>query len=86
MAKKEHGGKPEVVRISFEPAEGGLVSETHMKYKRGGQGGGPDYDHETERGIHSTMEDAQAHLEEHFGKHFGAKKAAKAPEPPEAEE
>lgn len=86
MAKKESGGKPEVVRISFEPAEGGLVSETNMKYKRGGQGGGPDWDHETERAIHPTMEHAQEHLAEHMGQHFGAKKAVKEEPAKEAED
>jgi hypothetical protein len=37
--------KGEVMGLEFKPAKGGLISETHMKYKRGGQGGGPMEDH-----------------------------------------
>jgi len=57
--------KGEVVGMEFRPAtgaDGGLVSETHMKYKRGGQGGGPMEDHEMEEAIHPTMKHAQEHL------------------------
>lgn len=84
--KKERGGKPEIQSVNFEPAEGGLVSETRMKYKRGGQGGGPDYDYETERAIHPSIEHAAEHLREKLGHHFGAKKATKEEAPAEAKD
>lgn len=64
-------GKSEVCEVSFKPAKGGLVSETRTKSKRGGQGGGPDYDYETENGVHSTLEHASKHLKSTLGHHFG---------------
>ena len=67
--------KGEVLGIEFKPAKGGLVSETHMRYKRGGQGGGPDWDHESETGVHPNMEHAHAHLEAMMGHCFGAGEA-----------
>ncbi len=69
--KKAQGGKPEVDEVSFKPAEGGVISETRSKYKRGGQGGGPDYDYEHTTAIHSTIEHAQAHLAKTMGGHYG---------------
>jgi len=54
--------KGEVMRLEFKPAKGGLISETHMKYKRGGQGGGPMEDHEMESAVHRPMKHAQEHL------------------------
>lgn len=75
---KERGGKPEVESIEFRPAEGpALISTTRTKYKRGGQGGGPSHDYESEEAVHTSLEDAHEHLNEHFGGHFGKKSAKK---------
>jgi hypothetical protein len=72
--------KGEVQEVSFRPAEGGLVSETHTKFKRSGQGGGPDFDHERETAIHPTIEHAHDHLSAMLGHHFGTEKKAAKPE------
>ena len=58
--------KSELVEVSYRPAKGGIVSETRTRTRRSGQGGGPDYDHETEQGVHPTTQHAQAHLKELF--------------------
>jgi len=74
----EKGRKPgHVESISFRPAEGGLVSETTTKYKRGGSGGGPDSEYDRETGIHPTIEHAIAHLKETMGHHYKGGKPAK---------
>lgn len=41
-ANSSNRDKGEVIAVEFRPAKGGATSETHMKYKRGGQGDGPD--------------------------------------------
>lgn len=56
------GKKGELIEVSFKPAKGGVISETRSKHKRGGQGGGPDYDYETENAVHSSAEAAGKHL------------------------
>lgn len=63
--------KGEVISVEFRPAKGGVVSETRTKYKRGGQGGGPMDDYEHETAVHSTKEDAAAHLHAALGKAWG---------------
>jgi hypothetical protein len=63
--------KAELLEVSYKPAQGGVISETRTRMKRGGQGGGPDYDHETEQAVHPTLEHAQKHLSKVFGKTFG---------------
>jgi hypothetical protein len=60
----------EVCEVSFKPAKGGVISETRTKMKRGGQGGGPDYDYKTENGVHPSMEHASAHLKSTLGHSF----------------
>lgn len=74
-------GKGEVIAVEFRPAKGGATSETHMKYKRGGQGGGPMEDHEREMAVHATKEDAHKHLDKMMGdcwsKQDGDKEAEK---------
>ena len=60
--------KPEVVAVEFRPLkEGGVMSTTRTETKRGGQGGGPSMDYESEDRAHSTMEDAHAHLTKCLG-------------------
>lgn len=54
--------KPELLEVSYRPAKGGVVSETRTRTKRSGQGGGPDFDHESETGVHPSLEHAQAHM------------------------
>lgn len=77
MAKSRKG---EVRSVSFEPAKGGLISRTAMRYHRGGQGGGPEYDHEEETAVHSTMKHAAAHLHKVLGHHFGDEESGLEPE------
>lgn len=55
-------GKKELRSVRFEPAKGGVISETETRVHRGGSGGGPEYDHEREMGVHPTMEHAKEHL------------------------
>ena len=64
--------KREVVAIEFKPAKGGIASETHFREHRGGQGGGPLMEHESEMGVHPDMASATAHLEKHLGHCFGS--------------
>lgn len=65
----KRSGKPEIEGVHFKPAKGGLISETSMKFKRGGQGGGPMHDYEHETAVHPTMEHAQAHLAKMMSQH-----------------
>lgn len=81
MAKAK--GKSEVMEVSFRPAKGGVISETRSRTKRGGQGGGPDYDYETENGVHPTVKHAAAHLEKTLGHAFAGKVEHDENEPPE---
>ena len=66
MAKKVER-KAEVRSMTFEHAKNGLVSRTHLRSKRSGQGGGPDYDYEEETNVHPTAEHAAAHLKKYMG-------------------
>lgn len=64
MAK---GHKGEIEHIMLRPAKGGVVSSTSMKYKRGGQGGGPSHDYEEETRVHPTHEHLASHLKDVLG-------------------
>lgn len=65
MAKKTVDG------LHFHVMDGGgLMSEKHTTTQRSGQGGGPGYDHDTEKHIHPTMEHAKQHLEDSLGHAF----------------
>jgi hypothetical protein len=75
--------KAEIVEVSFKPATGGIVSETRSKMRRGGQGGGPDWDYETESGVHPTLKHASEHLKATLGHHFAAAPKEQGSEPPE---
>jgi hypothetical protein len=59
--------KRELLEVSYRPAKGGLISETRTRTPRGGQGGGPDFDHETEQAVHKNLKHAQAHLAKCMG-------------------
>lgn len=72
-ANNSSRGKPEVKEVSFKPAKGGIVSETRKEVKRGGQGGGPNYDYEHETAVHPTIESAHAHLTAMMGHAFAGK-------------
>lgn len=83
--------KGETVGVEFKPATGGIISTTHMRFKRGGQGGGPDFDHEHEEAVHPTMEHAVGHLRTTLGGVFGKSetepvKGESAKEEPSGEE
>jgi hypothetical protein len=75
--------KSELIEVSFKPAKGGIISETRTKVKRGGQGGGPDYDYETENGAHPDLAHAAAHLKSTMGHCFSG--SAKTEEPADEE-
>lgn len=62
--------KPKIIAMEFRPAEGGMVSETHTETPRGGQGGGPMMDHDSETAVHGSMEHAVAHMKKHMGHCF----------------
>lgn len=62
--------KSTITGVDFTPAKGGVISTTSMKTKRGGTGGGPDYEHKSEQTIHPTLEHAQAHLKAKMGGFF----------------
>ncbi len=72
MGKKmpERGHK-EVTGLRFKPAENGLMSEMSHRTFRGGQGGGPDYDHGSTDTIHPSMHHAMQHLKKNMGHVFG---------------
>lgn len=76
-ANNSSRGKTEVTHVSFKPAKGGIVSETHKETKRGGQGGGPMHDYDTETAVHPTIESAHAHLTAMMGHAFAGKSEAK---------
>ena len=59
--------KPKLVAVEFRPAKNGIISETRTRTPRGGQGGGPDFDHETEQAVHPNVKHAQAHLAKCMG-------------------
>lgn len=64
-------GKGEVESVSFKPLKkGGVLSSTHRVFKRGGQGGGPVHDYESEDAAHPTLESAHAHLKAMMGHAF----------------
>jgi len=72
--------KPELMGVEYTPAKGGVISETRTATKRGGMGGGGDYDHKSEKAVHPTLKHAQDHMANVMGKYFAAKDAK-----PEAE-
>ena len=43
----------------------GVIAHNEMKIKRGGQGGGPMYDHETHTTIHPTLDSIHEHIATH---------------------
>lgn len=59
--------KRELVEVNVRPAKNGYISEARLRTKRSGQGGGPDYDHETETAVHPNVKHAQAHLAKLMG-------------------
>jgi hypothetical protein len=69
-ANSAQKSKPEVESVSFRPAKGGMISETHMRIKRGGQGGGPVHDYESNTAVHPDMKSAHAHLTAMLGHSF----------------
>ncbi len=56
---KPKGGKKKLIEISFEPAEGGVISRS--RHRAEGEEFSPS---ETRTAIHATKEDAAAHLME----------------------
>lgn len=79
--------KHEIESVEFRGAKGGIVSETRMRHKRPGQGGGPDYDYKHETGVHPTLEHAKEHLETALGHLFtGASKEGAKEEKAEGED
>ena len=54
---KPKAGKKKLIEVSFEPAEGGVISKT--RHRTEGDEYGPS---ETKTGIHPTAEHAAAHL------------------------
>lgn len=75
MASKH---KSEVHEMRLEPLDGqsGVISHTTHKLARGGQGGGPDYDYDTEKIHHPTLKHLTSHIAETMGQHFGKESAA----------
>lgn len=71
--KNEKADKGKVHSLEFRPAKGGIISRTVMAHKRGGHGGGPDYDHSSEERVHPDMDSAKAHLESTMGSDMGKK-------------
>ena len=61
--------KRELVAVEFRPAspKGSLISEARMRTRRSGQGGGGDYDHESETTAHPNVKHAVAHLAKLMG-------------------
>ena len=57
QAHKPKAGKKKLIEVSFEPAEGGVISKTRHRVE--GDDYGPS---ETKTGIHPTAEHAAAHL------------------------
>ncbi len=56
-AGKPKGGKKKLIEVSFEPAEGGVISKT--RHRTEGDEYGPS---ETKTAIHATKEHAAEHL------------------------
>lgn len=65
--------KRELEHVRFEPAEDGAMSTASFKVKRGGQGGGPTHDYESDKPvIHPTLKHAQDHLATVMGDCFAS--------------
>ena len=47
--------KGEIHSVEFRPAKGGAISTTRTKFKRGGTGGGGDYDFEEQNEVHPNL-------------------------------
>jgi hypothetical protein len=78
-------GKGEISEIRLEPMPKGqgVISHTESKFKRGGQGGGPMNDYETEKNHHPDEESLHAHIKAKLGHCFaeqGTNPAEKAGE------
>lgn len=56
-AHKPKAGKKKLIEVSFEPAEGGVISKT--RHRTEGDEYGPS---ETKTGVHTAMDDAIKHL------------------------
>ncbi len=79
-----HKGKHEVTGLHFKPADNkGLISETHHRTARGGQGGGPMFDSHSETMVHPTGAHAVKHLKATFPHMFGARPEAEGEPKPE---
>jgi hypothetical protein len=76
-------GKTAIESLEYKPADGGVVSETRSKVSRGGSGGGPSYDYDHKTAVHSSLEDAKAHLESCLGHCFAGSKEESVREPDE---
>lgn len=60
-------GKSKLEEVTFRPAKGGhSISSTRFKTQRGGQGGGPSFDYNSEETMHPTAEHAAKHLAKVF--------------------
>ena len=59
--------KRELIAVELRPAKNGFISEARTRTKRSGQGGGPEYDHETDIAVHPSIKHAQAHLAKLMG-------------------
>lgn len=65
-------GKREIESLTFRPAKNGVISEASFRTQRGGQGGGPVHDYDSDKPMmHRTREEAHAEVDRHFGKHWG---------------
>jgi hypothetical protein len=69
------GSRKPHVEVHFGPLKPGLESITTTHSARGGQGGGPSWDHAEEKQFHPTMAHAVKHLKSTMGHCF-----ANAPE------
>ena len=69
-------GKRILDGVEYRPAKGGIVSKTTHKIARGGQGGGPAFDFESEDAVHPTAKHAAGHLQAMFHSESGTDKGA----------
>lgn len=56
MSDKPAKRMGEIHSLEFRPAKGGAVSVTRTRHRRGGQGGGPDFDYEEEQEVHQNLD------------------------------
>ncbi len=68
-------GTKKLEEVTFRPAKGGhSISSTRFKTARGGQGGGPSFDYNSEETMHPTAEHAAKHLAKVFHAEAGTDK------------